>query len=338
MKPLDRIVITCCQRDFWLTRICVASIRHWYPAIPIGLLKDVSLGDFCTRELEEHWDVSLVAVPDPPRGKFTKLEAFYLPGRQRILLLDSDIVFLGPVLEKLEAFDEDFVVNWGVTGPLTAEKKRLVARDGYYLIPEIHRAFPGFHVPDYFFNSGQIVLTSSVLAREVVEVNLEGAPPRQTLRQASVFRCYDQGLLNVLLPQMEQRGQCTVRTCNFVLWSRHPEKLEALEVGHLAERRGLPFLLHWAEAKSFHKTGFTRGDLMGFYEDCYYARIPGGDWKRTHRLIRRAKACLTPRMRSALALTNHAIDLRQLIRLEKNPTREANLLAHLCAAGRGKIS
>ena len=38
MKPIDRIIIACCERDFWLTRICVASIRYWYPEIPIGLL------------------------------------------------------------------------------------------------------------------------------------------------------------------------------------------------------------------------------------------------------------------------------------------------------------
>ena len=334
MRTIDRIVITCCQRDFWLTRICVASIRYWYPDIPIGLLKDVSLGNFSTRELQEHWNVSLVAAPDPPRGIFTKLEAFYLPGHQRILLLDSDIIFLGPVLEKLEACDEDFVVNWGLTKPLSQEEKVRYARDGYYLIPEIHRAFPDLKVPDYFFNGGQLVLTSSLLSREAVEANLEGSPPRQTLRHASVFRCRDQSLLNVLLPQMEQKGQCTLRTCNFVLWSRHPEKVGALERERLADRQGYPFLLHWAEAKSFHKTGFARGDLLGFYEDYYYARIPAGDWKRSYRLIRRAKASLTPRIRSALALTNHEIDLRKLIHLEKNPTKEANPFAHLRALER----
>jgi hypothetical protein len=336
MRTIDRIIITCCQRDFWLTRICVASIRYWHPDVPIGLLKDVSLGDFSTRELEEHWNVSPVIVPDPARGPFTKLEAFHLPGRQRILLLDSDTVFLGPLLEKLEACEGDFVVNWGGTKPLTPEKKQKHARNGYYLIPEIHRFFPDLEVPDFFFNSGHLVLTTSLLSRETVETNLEGTPPRQTLRNASVFRCYDQGLLNVLLRLMEQRGQCTVRTCDFVLWSRHPEMMDGLDIARLADRRGYPFLIHWAEAKSFCKSGFTRGDLLGFYEDYYYSRIPAGDWKRNLRLMRRARASLTPRIRAALVLSNYVFDPRKLIRLEKTPGKAADPCAHLAAPGRPK--
>lgn len=45
------------RQDVHLARICVASIRYWYPDIPILLLKDLFHGDFSTREIEAHWDV-----------------------------------------------------------------------------------------------------------------------------------------------------------------------------------------------------------------------------------------------------------------------------------------
>ena len=37
---IDSIVIACFKKDLHLMRICVASIRYWYPDVDIWLLKD----------------------------------------------------------------------------------------------------------------------------------------------------------------------------------------------------------------------------------------------------------------------------------------------------------
>lgn len=329
MKRIDRIIVVCCERDFWLTRICVASIRHWYPDMPVGLIKDVSLGDFDTRELESHWDVSVVAVPDPPRGPFTKFEAFHLPGRERILLLDSDTVFLGRFLEILEEHEEDFVVNWGGTEPLPVETRRKYALDGYYHPEKLQAMVPDFEIPDYFFNTGHMVVTTSVLPRERVAGWLAGHPPKESVCCPGVLLKYDQGLLNVLLVQMRRRGECTLGLCDFVRWSIHREMVWDIELERIRARRGYPGLLHWAELKTSHKTGFIRGDLLGFYEDLYYSRIPDGEWKRNFRLLRRVRRQAPLRVRKIMEMTNKSMDFRELLRLEARPSKEANPYAFI---------
>lgn len=325
MKRIDQIIVTCCRKDFWLTRICVASIRHWHPEVPIGLIKDTSGGDFSTEEMETAWNVSVAAIPDPPRGMFSKLEAFHFPGRRRLLLLDSDIIFLGRVLDKLEPFDEDFVVNWGGTRPLDPQTQRRYALEGYYDPEKLRQKLPDFEVPHFFFNGGQMVITSSVLGREELAAWMEGTPPGERLRDPEVIFNHEQGLLNVLLPRMRREGRLSLAVCDFTCWSRHPEMLERFTVRDLQRRRGHPFLVHWAEWKPFFKTGLVRSDLLGFFEDLYYSRIPRGSWKRRFRLIRRARdeRRLSPRMRKMLRFDQRSVDIRRLVWQERWPGRKA---------------
>jgi|GEM_PF-348436 len=338
MKPIDQIIVTCCLKDFWLTRICVASIRYWHPEVPIGLIKDTSGGDFSTEEMQAAWNVTLAAVPHPPRAMFSKLEAFHFPGRRRLLLLDSDIIFLGRVLDKLEAFDEDFVVNWGGKGPLNPATQRRYALGGYYNPDKLKAVLPDFEIPHFFFNSGHMVITSSLVERAMLSRWLAGAPPHEKVCDRELLVTYDQGLLNIVLVQMQREGRCSLALCDFTRWSRHPEILEAFSVGDLMSRRGHPFLIHWAEPKPFFKTGMVRSDLLGFYEDFYYSRIPQGQWKRSFRLLRRARSPkhLAPRLRAALKLNKLRIDLRQLLEQERNPGKEARVLP-LTASGHHRL-
>ena len=56
---IEGVVISCYRFDLELTRICVASIRFWYPHVPIWLLKDRHYGDFNTREIERNWNAQV---------------------------------------------------------------------------------------------------------------------------------------------------------------------------------------------------------------------------------------------------------------------------------------
>ena len=51
-----------------LTSICVASIRYWYPDIPIYLIKDEVDGSFSTREIERIWNVGVMETHDHAEG------------------------------------------------------------------------------------------------------------------------------------------------------------------------------------------------------------------------------------------------------------------------------
>ncbi len=59
---IEGVAISCYKFDVYLTRLCVASIRFWYPHIPIWLLKDRHYGDFDTREIEKYWNVQAYPI------------------------------------------------------------------------------------------------------------------------------------------------------------------------------------------------------------------------------------------------------------------------------------
>ena len=99
MSKIQKIYIACCKKDAWFTKLCVASIRYWYPRIPIFLIKDYLWGDFDTSEIEQRLDVSVLDTERKKLGwGFSKLEAMFLENNERILVFDSDTVFVGRVV------------------------------------------------------------------------------------------------------------------------------------------------------------------------------------------------------------------------------------------------
>ena len=139
------------------TRICVASIRHWYPEIPIYLIKDHLNGDFSTDELEDVLDVRIFETERKTFGwGFSKLEPLFMQASERFLILDSDIVFVGNVLDYLNEFDGDFVVQF--ENQPEPEIKRL-----YFSLEAMRQWDPAFVFPNYTFNSGQIVATGGLI-------------------------------------------------------------------------------------------------------------------------------------------------------------------------------
>lgn len=60
MNKIQKIYISCCETDLHLLKICVASIRFWYPHIPIFLIKDIFKGDFNTTEIEKNFNVNVL--------------------------------------------------------------------------------------------------------------------------------------------------------------------------------------------------------------------------------------------------------------------------------------
>src|SRR5437762_4841483 len=98
--PVDCIYIAACARDARLTRICVASIRYFYPDIPIRLLPGDTLQTGLAEELRQYWGVELVNLPQADYGwGFAKLEPLFGPRGEKFLVLDVDTVFTGRVLD-----------------------------------------------------------------------------------------------------------------------------------------------------------------------------------------------------------------------------------------------
>src|SRR5436190_24325005 len=92
--PVDCIYIAACARDARLTRICVASIRYFYPDVPITLLAGDILQRGLAKQLKRYWNVDLADLPLGDYGwGLVKLEPLFGPSGQRFMVCDVDTIF-----------------------------------------------------------------------------------------------------------------------------------------------------------------------------------------------------------------------------------------------------
>jgi glycosyltransferase involved in cell wall biosynthesis len=256
---INRVYVLGNAKDFHFTRCCVASVRHWYPSIPISLVKD---GDYDTSELERSCDVEIFKAPKKHYGLgMSKFELLFQPTRERCLVLDSDIVLAGPILGALEQYVADFVVE-GSNYPVHDIRS-------YYYDPDVASiVYPSFRFPGYVFNSGQMVATTGVLRREdftpFIDFNKE--PPR--LLRPDLFKAGDQGVLNFVLQQKAQQADLSIARHVFLRWTPAMQPRE-VAIERLQDGRGYDFLMHWAGGKSSNLEENAMSHVLRYFELIY---------------------------------------------------------------------
>lgn len=274
VNPIERIYIACYKGDFHLTKICVASIRYWYPDIPITLVKDYTIGFFDTSLIEKHWNVNTMEFVNQKFGwSFIKLEPFFLKPEHKMFLIDSDIVFLGPILDKLNEFDADFTIH--------GESNDLDGISQYYN-PELVRKFldPAFEYPGYVFNCGQIVGTAGILSKKDFEhlIDYSGLTPE--LKFPEIFSHADQGIMNYTIHSKELKKEIQVGSYRMSIWSESKE-METIDLEAIKNKnRKHPRLIHYAGSKPLKTTDMKRYDILAFFEEIYYSKLPSGRLRR----------------------------------------------------------
>jgi hypothetical protein len=288
---IDHVYICSTEHDLRYTQCCVASIRRWYPDIPITLVKDDANGPYDTSELEQAWDVAVFVKEQGqvPGLGWGKLEPMFLPGRRRCLILDSDIVFLGRLLERLQTIEADFVVE-SVGGWASLVDQH------YFDLDALHELDPEFEFPGYTFNTGQLVATTGILTRSDFEPFVDlGTIPERIRRD--VFPGREQGILNYLLTKKAQQGELTLERVHFMLWgwTRFPSLgTQAIHTRALTSRSPYPYLVHWHGRKREQFFLMRNRRLLHHFEACYYSRVPNGRRKRRVRSAKLLVRLLTP--------------------------------------------
>ena len=271
MSRIDRVYIAVHRKDLRLARICLASVRQWYPELPIYLLKDEVHGPFSTCELEERWNVGTWPTGNMPFGwGFVKLEPLFAEERVRYLMLDADTVFVGRVIEALEKFDADFVVQEEVQPPSDIPGLYFDVRK---LPAVLKRNFP---MPRFTFNSGQYVATGGLLCRQDFSQLVHWTHPRR-IRHRDVFNQGDQGVLNYVVLTKLEAGEITVDRTPFMKWGS--QEMGEIDLRLLSAESPYPYVLHWAGLKRLRLRKMIRADILEHFERAYYARIPQG-WAR----------------------------------------------------------
>jgi len=186
-------------------------------------------------------------------------------------------VFVGPVLDALEAADADFVVeSWGGRPADWTD-----ASYGYFDLEALERLDPAFAFPGYTFNAGHVVATTGMLRLEdympLIDFDGTGRP------RHDCFEPGDQGVLNYLLLKKAQAGELTLDRAPFMVWGQHRlpwRGPHAIRLGHLTDESPHRYLIHWSTAKSKFFLRMPNGRLLRHFERYYYSRVPHGQWRR----------------------------------------------------------
>jgi hypothetical protein len=266
--PIERIYVLCHARDLWLAKISIASIRYWYRDVPVTLIKDRTLGDFNTSEVERCWNISSIVLANDRCGLgFAKIELLLRPIRERFLVVDADTVMCGPVLRQLERFSDDFIVpGRPIDNPRDASFKSI-----YFDLDRLLERDPDFRFPGYAFNTGVFVGTSGLLIRDVFDPHLNWTSPVR-LKAPEIFSCADQGLLNYVLMKLAAGGAHTLRPANFMIWG-FSDEAKRLKVQRLVRRRGYDSILHYAGAKPGSIMEFPAAEILLHFDRLYHRAV-----------------------------------------------------------------
>lgn len=266
------VVVFTNRKDFFLSKICVASIRFYYPAVEIFLVKDKLNGDFNTHRLKLAFNVKVLDLGKKYYG-WSAAKIFFLlqknlPNR-RYLCIDADIIFVGKVLDKIGKIGGDFVLNaYTINPPFSTEVT------GLYIDPEKVKVFyPDYQYPGYFFNAGQTVVTPGLLEENLLEPSFD-PHTYPYYKNKDTFGLVDQAVLNAALPVLARRKNVVINTLEYMQWSvsffGDKDKFKFVDFKDGKNE----YLVHYAGDTRVRQIEKMRGaDLLQNFRDQYYTKL-----------------------------------------------------------------
>jgi hypothetical protein len=265
------IIICCCRFDSFFAQGCVASVRHFYPDVPVTLFTDDT---FDTRGIERGLGISVLRredIQDPFLRQtntgwgLPKMTPFWEGPYERFLYLDADTIVWGDVIARhLQGDDWDFVADVGdVEGrPWTPG----VGTDAWlrkeYFNPEVmEQALPDFDWRRYapwFFCTGTFAARRGAF-------DLEDYKRLLHLRETvpGLFPVGEMPLLNTLIFRAHQRGTIRLRRtpmqmlCDYTNADWLPQRFKFAADGPDVTK-GDEMVLHFTEPKpALNSDGFN---------------------------------------------------------------------------------
>lgn len=265
---IDCIYIACNKSDFYFAKICMASIRYWNKNIPVFIIKDVSKGNFNTKELERFLDVKIADTPFNKLGYYSKLFPFYNSAQnKRVLILDADTVWLCDMATLMEQYEEDFIIDG-----YSPENVKEEMSKWYFTEPGFTQHYPYYQYPGFLFNVGQMLCNTNVItAKDLDPFVLWKENPEPVIK--NVF-FYEQGILNYIIAQKILHNQVSCRQVNFHLWG-WDKRVDEINIVDIQNKKGLPFLIHWYGNKKGLTSFLPGAKILSFYESYYFSMSKG---------------------------------------------------------------
>jgi hypothetical protein len=277
---IDVVYLVCCQKDLYFTRTCIASIRYWNKNIPILLLKDNSHGCFDTSEMEKVFSLNVAPLEFNNLGYYCKLFPFIKCINERALIIDSDIIWIGDIIQNLEKFDEDLIVQ-----RYLPENFQNEVESWFFNLKNLLNYYPDYKYPGYLFNSGQMVINTSKFNLQDFSTCIEWKENLQPLKE-NVFKAADQGILNYVTAVKKERGEISVRLHKFFIWGWDPLTRD-IKIKNVENHDGIPLMIHWYGPKNGLFSFLPNSKLIKFYESYYFQSIKFGKIKMLSERIKR---------------------------------------------------
>ena len=262
-----KIVVACFKKDIHLARICVASVRYWYPDIDIYLLKDLSFGDFSTREIEINFNCKIFKTKRKKFGwPWSKLEVLFHEEKALWFFIDSDIVFVGRVLDN---FSEVGYSTFCVTGEKLPSESDPEINANYLNIELVKSKInQDYLYPGFVFNGGQILISSGLLTQhdfaDVISFDIEIKN-----KFPEIFKHGDQGILNYKLSSLHQQKRINLVYLDFWAWPNTP-LAKSFNLDEIGNKKSRPYLIHWAGMKPIKFSKTPHIEILNFYENYYF--------------------------------------------------------------------
>ena len=281
MEWVDCIYVAASAHDARYTRTCIASIRYFYPQVPIRLLVGGRLQRGLAEELHRYWEVGIADVPGGDYGwGFVKLEALFGRPGERFLVLDSDTVLAGPVLHNWTDIAALFVVD-------DEKHPEAEAKELYYDWQKLRKVDSEARAPEFLFNTGQWFGTAGALSRCDFEPWLKWTMPRKVC-PPGYFMNGEQGLLNYVLNRKVAFDGLAVERRKLMCWPGR--SMDGVSARSVSKHAAPAVIVHWAGMKKARQRDLLGADLLKFFENMYYGSLPAG---KVRRLMAACGHCFT---------------------------------------------
>ena len=262
---VERIYIATYKYDWNFAKICISSIRYWYPEIPICILKDRTAGCFETKNVLNDWNIEEIDLGEKSWGwGFSKLLPMFEEKRESYLVMDADTVLLGPLLDRVKSIDADFIVDEEVQ-----PDERF--NEIYYNLDLIGNIDGSFKYPGYSFNSGQVFGTSGILKMDDFEDTLIWSNPPKS-KFPTIIPNGDQSQLNFHIHKWEALNKIKVARLKLMIYPKNPLGLK-LDLQIIKNKHhDYPMIIHWAGMKYKRITDLNYSEIIFFYRDLFYCR------------------------------------------------------------------
>ncbi len=201
------IVTTVCPKDVMMAHATLASIRNYYPEIPICVIVDGNLNDKIFSEL---YGAITIRADDKLLGEIgtfcsgsprSKMIAHWCGPFDYYLYLDSDAIFWGEVLSEIHWNGEDFIILW----PPMKEKAHKSWMKEFYFNVDLIKEYDSEFEWEYnnYFSAGVYFSRKNIFSFEEWK-HIEGL----RCRAKNIFSwTTDQGVLNYFVFSKNQKGK-----------------------------------------------------------------------------------------------------------------------------------